>query len=361
MVGTPISETLKTIQKCRLKLTKSKCGIIFPERSKHQTTNIMLLRRAFPLLRRRPLLTRNYSVDKTPFILPAPEHDSDYDSDRFDEDNPDAPSFLLDIPVVDSEEAFTRAVLDEGVHRRDSMLIPESLGAVKPVIWRGRLCNAMALWAQPEYLEQKVPSDLLCEVEWGSYCRPTSERMTVPFEAYYMYLQQAIGRFGTVEKEQIMYMAQNDLPKELYDDLGTMPSFLGSLSANPVLRPHATTADANRRKLYNVNWWVGPAGCRSPLHFDPLDNILMQITGQKKVWLIRPTVFCYNGLDELTNTSVVDVHDKDVPDYPAFKTVPCRVATLCPGDVLFIPAKWWHATRSTNSSAWSLSVNAWWR
>ena len=46
-------------------------------------------------------------------------------------------------------------------------------------------------------------------------------------------------------------------------------------------------------------------------------------------------------------------------EYPNLLQIPTIYETvLYPGDVLFIPAKWWHAVRSLDTS---ISVNAWWR
>jgi ribosomal protein L16 Arg81 hydroxylase len=116
------------------------------------------------------------------------------------------------------------------------------------------------------------------------------------------------------------------------------------------------------RKLYNVMMWIGPYGCRSPLHFDPLDNFLMQFVGTKEFLLFPPDVDVYAGSHgSQKNTSPFDF-ERDNLDFTAYPRLaqlpPAVVGTLKESDILYIPKKWWHQIRTTETS---ISVNAWWR
>mmetsp|Transcript_17235 Transcript_17235/g.39975 ORF Transcript_17235/g.39975 Transcript_17235/m.39975 type:complete len:122 (-) Transcript_17235:61-426(-) len=74
----------------------------------------------------------------------------------------------------------------------------------------------------------------------------------------------------------------------------------------------------------------------------------------------------YAGTDgQQTNTSPInlDNHHSSIADlerrYPQFRQRPQGTyALLQPGDLLYIPAKWWHHVRSLDTAA---SVNVWFR
>jgi ribosomal protein L16 Arg81 hydroxylase len=140
-------------------------------------------------------------------------------------------------------------------------------------------------------------------------------------------------------------MAQNDLIPGLETDI-EIPAFCSELGEG---------------KLYSVMIWLGPYGCLSPLHFDPLDNVLMQFVGTKRVLLYPPGTQVYAGeLDTQTNTSPINFDGPlDLSLYPLLKDLPPALeCTITPGDFVFIPKRWWHQVVTVETSA---SVNVWWR
>ena len=164
-----------------------------------------------------------------------------------------------------------------------------------------------------------------------------------------------------------MYLAQNDLFEPLKRDL-PIPALCvdGSL-------------DVGAGSLYGVNMWMGPRGSVSPLHYDPLDNLLMQFGGRKRALLFPateadPTAELAGRKDQRVgwyyagpkdggggqyNTSAVDAENPDLDKFPLFSEAPPAIeCILAPGDTLFIPGKWWHHVRSLDSS---VSANIWWR
>lgn len=223
-----------------------------------------------------------------------------------------------------------------------------------PVVVRQAMIAAPAVqnWNDWSYFEQKVDLGAVCHVEigGGNYSRSSDQRAEIRLGDYLGYLrlfEERYGRSGGTPppNDDLVYLAQNDLVKGLDLDFD-LPSLVSKLGEG---------------KLYSVMMWIGPYGCSSPLHFDPLDNALMQFVGVKKVLLFPPEATVYAGEDgNQSNTSPINFEEPlDLVKFPLLATLPPPIAcTLTPGDLLYIPRRWWHQVRTIETS---LSVNAWWR
>jgi hypothetical protein len=243
--------------------------------------------------------------------------------------------------------------IDE-IQASDGPLLSEALrpyfSSKQPVVVRQAMNGASALqnWKDWSYFEQVVDKDTPCDVELGgNYSK--SERSEIRFGDYLAYLeffQERYGRSGgEPSPEDLVYLAQNDLAKGLDKDFD-LPSFISELGEG---------------KLYSVMMWIGPYGCVSPLHFDPLDNALMQFVGVKKVLLYPPETYVYAGEDgNQHNTSPINFEEPlDIERFPLLQNIPLAITcTLTAGDALYIPQKWLHQVRTIETS---VSINAWWR
>lgn len=90
-----------------------------------------------------------------------------------------------------------------------------------------------------------------------------------------------------------------------------------------------------------------------------MDNILIQLTGRKRVLLFHPEdAGCLYM--EGSSSRVIDVDGADPAAFPEFARARERAleVQLGPGDVLFIPALWPHHVRAED---FSVSVNVFWR
>jgi hypothetical protein len=229
----------------------------------------------------------------------------------------------------------------------------------------------MKLWPSFEYWHQTFvpPNTELGAVEiGGSYGNADTERAEIPMQSYLQYLElfeERHGRTGPedaseipkdssmiISKEELVYMAQTDLFPSLHKDVA-VPDFCQEDSHN-----------VGHGRLYSVMLWLGPRGCVSPMHFDPLDNCLMQFVGRKHILLYapKPGGWHYAGENgQQSNTSPINPEEETTWEhYPLFQQeapTPMQ-CVLSPGDLLYIPAKWWHFVRSVDTSA---SVNVWWR
>ena len=197
-----------------------------------------------------------------------------------------------------------------------------------------------------KYLRSKIGPHP-CDVEWGG--EMDGARMTIDFSEYAEYLERVMD--SAEPPDPILYMAQNDLPRPLMGDV-EFPRV-------------CVEAKLGAGKLYNTMLWIGPCGTQSRLHYDPMDNFLMQITGRKQVYLIDKevhTTCLYVGAPyhrQYNVSAIRNVAQPDLEKYPRFAQVPEIWDTqLQPGDILFIPRKWWHSVQALE---YSISVNAWWR
>ncbi len=121
-----------------------------------------------------------------------------------------------------------------------------------------------------------------------------------------------------------------------------------------------------------LNLWCGPAGHTSCLHYDPMDGTLMQLVGTKQLILFPPSqlynLYPFSVLNHLIHgTKRRAVYSQLYPNHPDLETfprfrdaMPYRIdVTLHPGDILFIPAGWWHEVTSVGEGL-VCSVNRWW-
>eukprot|EP00736_Rhodelphis_marinus_P004277 Rmarinus@m.2610 len=163
------------------------------------------------------------------------------------------------------------------------------------------------------------------------------------------YLMDAASCFSstaTEEKRPIAYLAQH----ELFDQI-------------PVLRKDISVPDycsLGDGDVKAINAWFGPANTVSPLHQDPYHNLLAQVVGWKYIRLYSPTHSSklYPHIDEIHfNTSMVDIERPDPIKFPKFSEAPYLECVIGPGDMLYIPPKWWHFVKSLSVS---ISVSFWW-
>ncbi|XP_030065847.1 tRNA wybutosine-synthesizing protein 5 isoform X1 [Microcaecilia unicolor] len=92
-------------------------------------------------------------------------------------------------------------------------------------------------------------------------------------------------------------------------------------------------------------------------HYDVMDNLLIQVTGRKRVVLYSPRDAAYLYLMG-DKSEVLDVDNPDLNKYPLFPKARRYECCLEAGDVLFIPALWFH---NTIAEEFGVAVNVFWR
>jgi len=121
-----------------------------------------------------------------------------------------------------------------------------------------------------------------------------------------------------------------------------------------------------------LNLWVGPAGHTSCLHYDPMDGTLTQMHGSKKVLLFPPSqiynLYPFPVINHLLHgLKLRSVYSQVYPERPDFLAFPKfkqalqhrYEVTLNQGEVLFLPAGWWHEVTALGEGMVS-SVNRFW-
>ena len=85
-----------------------------------------------------------------------------------------------------------------------------------------------------------------------------------------------------------------------------------------------------------------------------------QVVGRKVIRLYSPAhsdmLYPHDSV-MLNNTSQVDCEHPDLERFPRFSEAPFWECVVGPGDLLYIPPKFWHYVRSL---AVSFSVSFWW-
>jgi histone arginine demethylase JMJD6 len=134
---------------------------------------------------------------------------------------------------------------------------------------------------------------------------------------------------------------------ELNVDLQPLPEyFQPNWLDGPLTQPLHSRLHGGRFELF-----VGGAGGKFPvLHFDTwhIHTFLSQIYGVKKYTLFAPdqTPFLYAR----GNQSQVDLEKPDLQKFPLFAQATRIELELGPGEILFVPAGWWHTAKMLSPS-----------
>lgn len=97
------------------------------------------------------------------------------------------------------------------------------------------------------------------------------------------------------------------------------------------------------RRASCTSLWFGPGGTHTPAHHDTTNVLFCQIYGHKRVWLASPAqVSLARGAQGFYAGRALSAAGVD--DLPVYDV------TLQPGDLLLIPAGWWHEVRAMSVS-----------
>ncbi|TXF98157.1 cupin-like domain-containing protein [Massilia arenae] len=141
------------------------------------------------------------------------------------------------------------------------------------------------------------------------------------------------------------------------DPASGLPPYVGNLSLRELNR--LCRWPSWFEKMGPPRFWIGPARTVTPLHCDYDDNIFAQLWGTKRIFLAPPHHDAFLYTREANPLLFGSPVDPEAPDYEAFPLA--RQAALVeivvePGDMLYVPAGWYHQVRALS---FSLSSNRW--
>jgi hypothetical protein len=134
----------------------------------------------------------------------------------------------------------------------------------------------------------------------------------------------------------------------------------------PELRPYLKlTLDCCPATRGHWRLWVGTGDQHVNLHFDTDENFFCLLTGRKRFTVCEPYMLgdvymtALEGGPYQTPASVVDPQRPDLDRYPRFAHAieSFEVIELAAGDVLYLPAHWWHHVESVG---FNVAANYWW-
>jgi hypothetical protein len=133
----------------------------------------------------------------------------------------------------------------------------------------------------------------------------------------------------------------------------------------PLLDDVETPELVPAEQLYTIWAWFSGKGVRTWLHYDNngCHNLNAQLRGTKSCRLYAPehldrlAPFPLGGPNPAHNCSAIDVEARELPS--DFAGVPAHEARLEAGDLLFIPAYWFHTFR--HEGEFNANVNFWWK
>jgi hypothetical protein len=202
-----------------------------------------------------------------------------------------------------------------------------------PTVYRNRVAHwpAVQHWSLP-YLAQLGGNSPVQLVE-GNRERHRTRFACATLGDYLRYCQDS-------PRDTPLYLKEFDLLKAL-------PQLQADLNYSDIFTPRVTRS---------VRAWIGPAKAATGLHYDHLDNMVVQLVGRKRFHLVRPGVVEQLGLVSskydawavLAKTGVAELMNTVSAQHIAAGNF--VVIDLEPGDVLHLPATWWHEVTNLSAS-----------
>ena len=245
----------------------------------------------------------------------------------------------------------------------------EEVRAIKrsrePVVFTGIDIGSCAQTWTPQYLLEKSPT--LANAKVSAHVSSSANfdfaRKNFKYETLVGrdFLQKVVRSASSLSsKAEFLYLRSLGADPRKFEPamaLQQFPELVGDV------RLPSDLWDNKENALHSVVLRVSSPSVKIWLHYDAMDNVLIQLNGTKRVVLFPPK---HSGDLYLKDSSsmVSDIDDSKTNDaeYPRFRHAleNAQEIILQPGDCLFIPALWAHRCES-GSAAPSVALNAFFR
>jgi cupin-like protein len=157
-------------------------------------------------------------------------------------------------------------------------------------------------------------------------------------------VQQNLRTAGSCEAEE-----QGKRSEKLYlKEKGFIEKF-PNLIADVPLQPAISTTDP-----YPTILWLGSSGTTTPLHYDAVDSLFAQVWGRKEFTLFAPAdislLYPFPMFSRISFFSRVEIEQPDRNKFPRFAEAHPFKVILEPGELLYLPAFWWHRVQSLDTA-----------
>jgi hypothetical protein len=171
-------------------------------------------------------------------------------------------------------------------------------------------------------------------------------------------LGRAMQDMSMLEYLDLVAAGPQNLSADLAENLQPwLPPYLGNLELRELNRMCHWPAYFG--KMGPPRFWLGPSGTVTPLHCDYDDNIFAQIWGSKRIFLSPPhhDEFLYpSEANAILFGSPFNPEAPDFEQFPLARQASMIECIVHPGDLLYVPAGWYHQVRALT---FSLSCNRW--
>jgi hypothetical protein len=194
--------------------------------------------------------------------------------------------------------------------------------------------KAMELWQSDTYLEKFVGnSQVTVQQTLSSEFGFADESMFLRKE--HMLMKDYLELYKDPDNNHMYYMSADIWP-ELSEDYH-MPTYVPCLNDEKV--PYA----------HHVGVSMSYESHTFPLINEPDDSLIIMLDGYKRVLLYPPQQgdMLYEDRTQESRASGVNIADPDYVKHPLFQYVTPHEVILGPGDVLYIPAFWFHVLESS--------------
>lgn len=173
---------------------------------------------------------------------------------------------------------------------------------------------------------------------------PAGKSTSESFAQETMSFAEAARQIGAADCDRQLYIMQQSIPlqfPELMKEI-RVPQWISNVRDT------------------SINLWFGRNSV-TPLHYDATNNFFAQQYGEKHFTIFPPSdtghLYPHPIDSKMVHLSSVDVDNPDPVAHPNFRLARSIRFTVKAGELLFLPAFWWHQVRSPNVST---SVSIWW-